>query len=163
MIEACLEKALLGLRPCDLVPLPGRSLTLAVPDRTASVSERPVAKEQFLAVKALEPLSAEHERIPEEAREPATAYTHTIRIGHEMNRKLTITVSESVYEGLHRTIGRRRISQFIEKLARPHVVPADIEASYRDMAADQQREQEALDWSEGAIADSSPTDPHASP
>jgi len=43
----------LGLRPCDFVPLPGRSLTLAVPDRTASVSERPVAKEQFLAVKAL--------------------------------------------------------------------------------------------------------------
>jgi len=41
-----------GLRPCDLVPLPGRSLTPAVPDRTASVSERPVAKERFLAVKA---------------------------------------------------------------------------------------------------------------
>ncbi len=34
-----------------------------------------------------------------------------------MNRKLTITVSEAVYEGLHRTIGRRHISQFIEKLA----------------------------------------------
>ncbi len=48
----------LGLRPCDSVPLPGRSLTLAVPDRTASVSERPVAKEQFLAVKALVVCSA---------------------------------------------------------------------------------------------------------
>ena len=57
-----------------------------------------------------------------------------------MNRKLTITVSEAVYEGLHRTIGRRRISQFIEKLARPHVVPLDIEASYRDMAADRMRD-----------------------
>jgi len=79
-----------------------------------------------------------------------------------MNRKLTITVSEAVYEGLHRTIGRRRISQFIEKLARPHVVPQDIEASYRDMAADQAREQEALEWSEGVIADSCFTDPHAS-
>jgi predicted CopG family antitoxin len=78
-----------------------------------------------------------------------------------MNRKLTITVSEAVYEGLHRTIGRRRISQFIEKLARPHVVPQDLEASYRDMAADQAREQEALEWSEGVIADSSPTHPHA--
>jgi predicted CopG family antitoxin len=71
-----------------------------------------------------------------------------------MNRKLTITVSESVYEGLHRTIGRGRISQFIEKLARPHVVAQDIEASYRDMAADQVREQEALEWSEGLVADS---------
>ena len=79
-----------------------------------------------------------------------------------MNRKLTITVSEAVYEGLHRTIGRRRISQFIEKLARPHVVPRDLEASYRDMAADPAREQEALEWSEGLIADSSVTGPHAS-
>ena len=79
-----------------------------------------------------------------------------------MNRKLTITVSEVVYEGLHRTIGRRRISQFIEKLARPHVVPLDIEASYRDMAADESREQDALEWSEALIADSSLAEPHAS-
>ena len=79
-----------------------------------------------------------------------------------MNRKLTITVSEAVYEGLHRTIGRRRISQFIEKLARPHVVPLDIEASYRDMAADQSREQDALEWSEALIADSPFPEPHAS-
>ena len=78
-----------------------------------------------------------------------------------MNRKLTITVSEAVYEGLHRTIGRRRISQFIDKLARPHVVPCDIEASYRDMAADQAREREALEWSEGLIADGAFTEPHA--
>ena len=79
-----------------------------------------------------------------------------------MSRKLTITVSEAVYEGLHRTIGRRRISQFIEKLAHPHVVPQDIEASYRDMAADQAREQAALEWSEGVIADSPLTEPRAS-
>ena len=79
-----------------------------------------------------------------------------------MKRKLTITVSEAVYEGLHRTIGRRRISQFIDKLARPHVVPRDIEASYRDMAADQSREQDALEWSEALIADSSLPEPQAS-
>jgi hypothetical protein len=71
-----------------------------------------------------------------------------------VTRKLTITLSEAVYEGLHRTVGRRRISQFIEKLARPHVVPDDMEASYRDMAADQVREREALEWSEGVISDS---------
>jgi predicted CopG family antitoxin len=79
-----------------------------------------------------------------------------------MNRKLTITVSEAVYEGLHRTIGRRRISQFIEKLARPHVVPQDIEAAYREMASDEAREQEALEWSEGVISDSASTESHGS-
>ena len=70
-----------------------------------------------------------------------------------MNRKLTISVSEEVYEGLYRTVGRRRISQFIEKLARPHVLSQDVEAAYRDMAADQEREHEALTWSEGLISD----------
>jgi predicted CopG family antitoxin len=78
-----------------------------------------------------------------------------------MKRKLTISVSEAVYEGLHRTIGRRRISQFLEKLARPHVAPLEMEASYRDMAADQAREREALEWSEGLMADSL-NEPHAS-
>jgi predicted CopG family antitoxin len=78
-----------------------------------------------------------------------------------MNRKLTITVSEAVYEGLHRTVGRRRISQFIERLARPHVVATDVEAAYRDMAHDDAREREALEWSEGVIADLSAVEPHA--
>jgi predicted CopG family antitoxin len=78
-----------------------------------------------------------------------------------MKRKLTITVSEAVYEGLHRTIGRRRISQFIEKLARPHVLPQDTEAAYREMAADQAREKEALEWCEGVAGDAL-TEPHAS-
>lgn len=71
-----------------------------------------------------------------------------------MNRKLTITVSEDVYEGLHRRIGRGRISQFIERLARPHVVPDDIEAAYREMASDEARELDALEWSEGLMAGS---------
>ena len=78
-----------------------------------------------------------------------------------MKRKLTITVSESVYQGLHRTVGKRRISQFIEKLALPYVVPLDIEAAYREMAADDARERDAMEWSEGLIADSIPST-HAS-
>jgi hypothetical protein len=73
-----------------------------------------------------------------------------------VNRELTTAVGEAVDEGW------RRISRFIEKLARPHVVPRDIEASYRDMAADHAREQEALEWSAGVIADASFTEPHAS-
>jgi predicted CopG family antitoxin len=77
-----------------------------------------------------------------------------------MSKKLTISVSDEVYEGLHRKVGRRRISQFLEKLARPHVLPEDIETAYRDMAADEVREQEALAWSEGLIGDVG-DEPHA--
>lgn len=63
-----------------------------------------------------------------------------------MQKKLTITVDEYVYEGLHKVIGRRRISQFIEDLVRPHVIGSDIEAGYAAMAADEARESEAEEW-----------------
>ena len=78
-----------------------------------------------------------------------------------MNRKLTITISEDVYQGLHRSIGRRRISQFLEKLARPHVLSPELDVAYREMALDQRREQEALAWSEGVIGDLSGNEPDA--
>ena len=42
------------------------------------------------------------------------------------------------------------------------LIVMDIEACYRDMAADQAREQEALEWSEGVIASSCQVPPSAS-
>ena len=76
-----------------------------------------------------------------------------------MSKKLTISISDEVYEGLHLKIGPRRISKFLEKLARPHVLPEDMEAAYRDMAADENREREALAWSEGLIGNAG-DEPH---
>ena len=70
-----------------------------------------------------------------------------------MQKKLTITLDEEVYNGLHRVIGRRRISQFLERLARPHVIDRDLAAAYQEMAQDKVREAEALEWSEGLIGD----------
>lgn len=63
-----------------------------------------------------------------------------------MQKKLTITLDQQVYEGLHRVIGRRNISQFIESLVRPHVVGNDLEAGYCQMAEDEAREAEAAEW-----------------
>ena len=70
-----------------------------------------------------------------------------------MQKKLTITVDEEVYQGLHKVIGRRRISQFIEDLVRPHVIGTDLEAGYQAMAEDEAREAEAIAWSEATIGD----------
>jgi predicted CopG family antitoxin len=70
-----------------------------------------------------------------------------------MQKKLTITIDEEVYEGLHRVIGPGRISRFIETLVRPHVVSAELAQEYRAMAADEVREAEAAEWVESAIAD----------
>ncbi|MGI0149888.1 MAG: addiction module antitoxin [Thermoplasmata archaeon] len=72
-----------------------------------------------------------------------------------MQKKLTITVDDKVYQGLHRVVGRRKISQFIEKLVRPHVVREDLEEAYREMARDKEREAEALEWAEGTLRDRS--------
>jgi hypothetical protein len=68
-----------------------------------------------------------------------------------MQKKLTITLDEEVYRGLHAVIGRGRISRFLEDLARPHVVSRDLEAAYREMADDEVREAEADEWAEGLI------------
>lgn len=70
-----------------------------------------------------------------------------------MQKKLTITVEEEVYNGLYIVIGRRHISQFIEDLVRPHVIGTDLEAAYQAMAADEAREAEAIEWSEAMIGD----------
>lgn len=68
-------------------------------------------------------------------------------------KKLTITVEDDIYEGLYRKVGPRRIGRFLESLARPHVIDDDLEAAYREMAADEVREAEAEEWSEGLIGD----------
>jgi predicted CopG family antitoxin len=70
-----------------------------------------------------------------------------------MQKKLTITIDERVYEGLHKVVGRRRISGFVESLVRPHVIGKELEAAYREMAQEEGREGEALEWAEATVGD----------
>ena len=70
-----------------------------------------------------------------------------------MQKKLTLTIDEVVYEGLHKTIGRRKISKFVEELVRPHVVRPDLELAYAEMAKDKKREREAVEWAEVTFKD----------
>lgn len=70
-----------------------------------------------------------------------------------MHKKMTITLDEAVYDGLYRTVGKRRMSQFIEELVRPHVLDSVLDEGYRAMAADTEREKEALEWSNALIGD----------
>jgi predicted CopG family antitoxin len=70
-----------------------------------------------------------------------------------LQKKLTITVDEEVYEGLHSTIGPRKISRFIQELVRPHVLRPNIEEAYAEMANDENREKEAEEWAEITFKD----------
>ena len=70
-----------------------------------------------------------------------------------MHKKMTISLDESVYDGLYRTIGKRRMSQFIEDLLRPHVLDSALDAGYQAMAADTARESGAIEWVEALSKD----------
>lgn len=70
-----------------------------------------------------------------------------------MSKKLTITIEDEVYAGLHSVIGRRRISRFLNDLARPHVLLQELAEGYRAMAADEERERDAAEWVEGLTGD----------
>jgi predicted CopG family antitoxin len=78
-----------------------------------------------------------------------------------MSHQITITVSDEVYQGLRTVAGGRTISELIEELARPIVTESGLEASYQDMALDDEREREATEWIEGLVQDSLPSGPHA--
>jgi predicted CopG family antitoxin len=70
-----------------------------------------------------------------------------------MQKKLTITINEEVYAALHKTIGPRKISKFVEDLVRPHVLKHELGSAYAEMAKDTDREREAIEWSEGTLGD----------
>ena len=71
-------------------------------------------------------------------------------------KRLTITVDSDVYRGLKKKVGPRRISRFLNDLARPHVVDDDLLNAYRQMSEDRVREAAADEWVEGLIEDAAP-------
>lgn len=70
-----------------------------------------------------------------------------------MTRKLTISIDDRVYDGLHAVVGRGNIGKFLEDLARPFVVAESLAAGYAALTADATREAEADEWCESLAAD----------
>jgi predicted CopG family antitoxin len=92
-----------------------------------------------------------------------------------MTKKLTITVSDEVYKGLHRRVGRRKISRFIDELARERLgdrnspeywltaSDRELAAAYTEQAAyeiaqSEQTKTEDKAWLDGLIGDVLRTD-----
>lgn len=70
-----------------------------------------------------------------------------------MTRKLTISIDDRVYDGLHAIVGKGSIGKFLEDLARPFVVTDSLSAAYAEMTADRDREAEADEWCEALLGD----------
>jgi predicted CopG family antitoxin len=92
-----------------------------------------------------------------------------------MTKKLTITVSDEVYKGLHRRIGRRKISRFLDAIARERLTDRsspeywlgaserELAAAYEEQAAYEASQAEEIKkqdeaWLNGLIGDAVRTD-----
>ena len=74
-----------------------------------------------------------------------------------MPRTLTITLPDDVYDELRRRAGQEDVSTFIQQLVTPpSYSEQELEEAYRAMAADAEREREALEWIEAAPDDALP-------
>ena len=70
-----------------------------------------------------------------------------------MQKRMTITLDEAVYDGLLRVVGRGKVSQFLEALARPLVLDTAMDECCLAMSNDLRREAEASEWINGLIKD----------
>jgi predicted CopG family antitoxin len=68
-----------------------------------------------------------------------------------MQKKLTITIDEMVYNNLYLVIGKGKISKFIENLVKPYVKETNLKLAYQKMNQNIEREREATEWTEGLI------------
>ncbi len=72
-----------------------------------------------------------------------------------VTKKLTILVDADMHHALIKKVGRGNIGRFLVDAAKPHLTDdSPLRAGYAAMAADQEREKEAFEWSEGLISDS---------
>ena len=73
-----------------------------------------------------------------------------------MAKKLTITVSDDVYDGLYSKIGPRRIGKYLESLVREHLPPRTLAAEYAEAAKDEEAEADAQEWIEAGVGECLP-------
>jgi hypothetical protein len=59
---------------------------------------------------------------------------------------MTITLDEAVYDGFYRTVGKRKMTHFIEDLLKPLVLDSSLDGGYKAMASDTLREAQAAEW-----------------
>jgi hypothetical protein len=70
-----------------------------------------------------------------------------------MAKRLTIVVSDEVYDGLHRRVGRGRIGRFLDDLARPHVTePQPGDPAWENWLAEEYRSAAAAERADPVLA-----------
>lgn len=70
-----------------------------------------------------------------------------------MSRKLTILLDDRIYDRLHAAAGKRRVGRFVEQLVRDRLLDEDLDGAYAALAAEEEREAEALEWADATLGD----------
>ena len=74
-----------------------------------------------------------------------------------MQRKITLSIDETIYRKLHFLIPKRKMSEFVEESVKERIkrfkLEDPIEKGFRMMGKDEVREKEALEWSEVGITE----------
>ncbi len=74
-----------------------------------------------------------------------------------MQRKITLSIDETIYRKLHFLIPKRKMSKFIEESVKERIkrlkLEDPIEKGFKMMGKDRVREKEALEWSEVEITE----------
>ncbi|MBI3193190.1 MAG: addiction module antitoxin [Ignavibacteriae bacterium] len=70
-----------------------------------------------------------------------------------MLHKVTISMDDVEYKNLSKLAGRKRIEYVVKDIVRQRVVSENLEDAYKAMAHEEEREQEAHEWSEATIHD----------
>lgn len=70
-----------------------------------------------------------------------------------MKKKLIFRISKNVYERLCGIFERRRVSHSIEMLLESYGILGNLENAYCEMAQQEEREAEALEWAEATLGD----------
>ena len=70
-----------------------------------------------------------------------------------MQKKLTVKLDEGAHSRLCKVVGHRRIRRCLESLARTYVTRRELDTAYREMAREDVREVEALEWAEATVGD----------
>jgi hypothetical protein len=70
-----------------------------------------------------------------------------------VSRKLTILLDDRIYDRLHAAAGKRRVGRFVEQLVRDRLPDENLDGAYAALAAEEEREAEALEWAEATLGD----------
>ena len=74
-----------------------------------------------------------------------------------MQRKITLSIDETIYRKLHFLIPKRKMSKFVEESVKERIKKSKledpVEKGFKMMGKDRVREKEALEWSEVEITE----------